>query len=64
MPMATELDGQTQQALQLTREPKAPKRSGDAGTMGDMALMDSVTIIIACWAVLFLLVWSLRSHNV
>lgn len=65
MPMATETaEGQTTQGLTMTREPKGPTRAGDPGTVGDKALMDAVTIIIVCWALLFMLSWSLRAHNI
>jgi hypothetical protein len=50
--------------LTLTREPKAPKRAGDPGSLGDQALKDAVIIILACWVLLFLLAFSLRKYNV
>ena len=50
--------------LTLTREPKGPKRAGDPGSLGDQALKDAITIILVGWALLFLLAFSLRKHNV
>lgn len=47
-----------------TREPVGPKTAGDKGTPGDMAVMDAVLIVGICWAVLVLLMFSLRRHNV
>lgn len=47
-----------------TREPVGPKTAGDKGTPGDMAVMDAVMIVGAAWLVLFLLVFSLRRHNI
>jgi hypothetical protein len=47
-----------------TREPKAPKRAGDPGSMGDQALKDAVTLILIGWGILFLLAFSLRGSNV
>lgn len=50
--------------LVTSREPVGPKTGADRNSVGDRALMDAVTIIAVAMAVLFLLVWSLRSHNV
>lgn len=50
--------------LVTSREPVGPRVAGDKGSPGDKAFMDAVTIIIAAWAVLFFLAWSLRSHNI
>jgi len=49
--------------ITLTREPTGPKKSGDKGTPGDMAVMDAVVIVAAAWLLLFLLAFSLRRHN-
>ncbi len=50
--------------IQMTREPVGPKRSGDKGTPGDVAVMDAVIVVACAWAILFLLMISLRRHNV
>lgn len=63
MPMATESE-RVGDPIITTREPKGPKRSGDKGTVGDVALMDALLIVGIAWAVLFLLAFSLRRHNV
>lgn len=60
--MQTEMEGAP--ALATSREPKGPKRSGDAGTMGDTAFKDAVMLIIGAWAFLLLLGWSLRGFNI
>ena len=53
-----------QSPLTLAREPKRPKRAGDPGSIGDQALKDAVLVIAIGWALLFLLAFSLRKHNV
>ena len=50
--------------LVVSRKPKAPKNSKSKGSVGDVALMDSLIIIGAAWLVLFFLYGSLRHHNV
>lgn len=62
MGMATEPDNL--QTLNVSREPKAPKRAGDPGSMGDKALKDAILILVVAWALLFLLAFSLRKYNV
>ena len=61
--MQTEAENKSS-PLTLTREPKAPKRAGDPGSVGDQALKDAMMIIIACYVFLFFLALSLRKHNV
>lgn len=63
MPMNTE-DSRQGVPIQMTREPSGPKRAGDKGTPGDVALMDAVMLVGACWLFLFFLFFSLRRHNV
>lgn len=58
----TEAEGPT--PLVTGREPKGPKRAGDPGSTGDRALMDAIFLIVAAWAVLFLLGFSLRGFNI
>jgi hypothetical protein len=50
--------------IQTTREPVGPKKVGDKGSKGDMAVMDAVLIVAAAWLVLFLLAFTLRRHNI
>jgi hypothetical protein len=64
MPGKMETDTDQAFRLKTSREPRGPKRAGDKGTMGDQALMDALVIIGVAWAVLLVLAWSLRRHNV
>lgn len=50
--------------LITSREPVGPKRGGDAGTTGDEAFRDAITIVIGAWIVLFFLVFTLRNHSI
>lgn len=50
--------------LVTSREPKGPTRPGDKGSPGDRALMDAICLIVAAWAVLFFLGFSLRGFNI
>ncbi len=50
--------------LVTSREPKGPKRAGDPGTPGDLALRDAICLIVAAWVVLFFLGFSLRGFNI
>jgi hypothetical protein len=61
--MVTEQDHVSRQIV-TSREPVAPKTAGDKGSTGDQALMDAVLIVVGAWALLFLLAFSLRKHNV
>lgn len=45
------------------REPSKRKPAGK-GTVGDAAFMDAVMIVVAAWALLLFLYFSLRNHNV
>lgn len=62
MPMATE-DERVGKPISSTREPVGPKNAGSKGSAGDVALMDAVYIVLAAWAILFFLAFSLRKHN-
>lgn len=64
--MAGQMVAETHDAPRLvtSREPVGPRAPGDKGSAGDRALMDGILIIGIAWAILFLLIWSLRSHNV
>lgn len=46
------------------RDPKAKKRPGEKGSMGDQALMDAIIIVAIAWAVILFFALSLRKHNV
>lgn len=63
MPFGTE-DERVGNPLVTSREPKAPKSAKGKGSVGDVALMDSLIIIGAAWLVVFLLYGSLRHHNI
>lgn len=63
MPMATE-DARVGNPIQTTREPVGPRTPGSKGTVGDVALMDAIAIVVAAWVILFLIAFSLRRHNV
>lgn len=63
MPFGTE-DERQGRAITTTREPVGPKNAGSKGSLGDVALMDAIAIVVAAWAVLFLLAFSLRRHNI
>lgn len=62
MAIVTEQD-RTGSPIQMTREPVGPKKAGDKGTPGDMAVMDAVMIVGAAWLLLFFLATTLRRHN-
>lgn len=49
--------------ITTSREPKGPVRSGDKGSVGDMAVMDAVIIVGAAWLILLFLGFSLRAHT-
>jgi hypothetical protein len=61
MPIATETKDSPE--LVTSRTPVGPKNASTV-TAGVAAVRDSVVIILAAWAILFALMWSLRSHNV
>jgi len=63
MPIMTE-DARQGRPINTTREPVGPKTPGSKGTVGDVALMDAIAIVVAAWVLLFLIAFSLRSHNV
>jgi predicted metal-binding membrane protein len=63
MPMGTEDDRQGR-PISMTREPVGPKNAASKGSIGDTALKDGLIIVGCAWAVLFLLMFSLRRHNI
>jgi hypothetical protein len=63
MPVMTEEPFVTR-PLVTSREPVGPKNAASKGSVGDVALMDAVAIVVAAWVLLFLLGFSLRSHNI
>lgn len=54
----------TPHKLRTSREPVGPKRGGDKGTIGDMALKDAVMIVVIAWLIVFSLGFSLRRHSI
>lgn len=63
MPVMTE-DERQGRPIKTTNEPVGPKNAASKGSIGDVALMDSIAIVVGAWVVLFLLTFSLRRHNV
>lgn len=63
MPIRNEEDRQSQ-PINMTREPVGPKNAASKGSVGDVALMDALIIVGVAWAILFMLTFSLRRHNV
>jgi hypothetical protein len=47
-----------------SNDPKARARPGEPGSLGSQAFNDSLVLVIAAWAIMFLLTFSLRNHNV
>lgn len=47
--------------LATTNEPTVAKTP--AKNLGDQALRDAIMLVVACWLILFFLVFSLRGHN-
>jgi hypothetical protein len=63
MPMGTEDDRQGR-PISMTREPVGPKNASSPGSVGDTALKDALFIVVGAWLVLFMLMFSLRRHNI
>ncbi len=63
MPFATE-DDRMGKGITTSREPVGPKNAGSKGSVGDVAVMDAIALVIAAWLILFLLAYSLRHHNI
>lgn len=63
MPIRNEEDRQSQ-PINMTREPVGPKNAASKGSVGDVALMDSLIIVGVAWLVVFFFAFSLRRHNV
>lgn len=63
MPIMTE-ESRVTRDLVTSREPVGPKNASSKGSVGDVALMDAVAIVIGAWLLLFLLGFSLRGHNI
>jgi len=61
MPFGTE-DERQGTPIKTTREPVGPKNSASKGSLGDVALMDAICIVVGAWLVLFVLAFSLRRH--
>lgn len=54
----------TTRPIKTDREPVGPKNAASKGSIGDQALMDSLIIVVAAWAILFFIYFSVRGHNV
>ena len=63
MPMQTE-DARVGNPIVTSREPVGPKTTGSKGSVGDVALMDAIAIVIGAWVLVFLIAISLRHHNI
>jgi len=63
MPMQSETD-RMGQPVRVSNEPVGPKNAGAKGSVGDTALMDAVVIVGIAWAIVFVLMFSLRRHNI
>ncbi len=63
MPFGTE-DERVGRPIQTSREPVGPKNAGSKGSLGDVALMDAIAIVVAAWVILFLITVSLRRHSI
>lgn len=63
MPVGME-DKEVGRRISTTREPVGPKNAASKGSIGDQALMDALLIVMGAWAILFILTFSLRRHNV
>ncbi len=57
-------DGSPSPNLVTSRTPVGPTVAGSSKSIGGLAFNDSVILIIVCWAIVFLLVFSLRRHNI
>lgn len=63
MPMAVENE-RVGQPIKMTNEPVGPKSGASKGSPGDVALQDAIALIVVCWLIVFVLMFSLRRHNV
>jgi hypothetical protein len=63
MPFGTE-DERMGTPIKTSREPVGPKNAGSKGSLGDVALMDAIAIVVAAWLILFVLAFSLRRHTI
>lgn len=69
MPTQTEQEGSAPTLLGMPNSNVQPgKRNSkgflSGGTAGEAAFRDGVIIVLGAWALLFVLAWSLRRHNV
>lgn len=63
MPIMTE-DSRQGTPIKTTNEPVGPKNAGSKGSPGDVALMDAIAVVLGAYVILFLLMFSLRRHNI
>ncbi len=61
-PMVT--DTPRSPTLVTSRDPVGPTALDNEQAPGEQAVMDAVFIVAGCWLFLFILVYSLRKHNV
>lgn len=50
--------------LVTSREPKSPKSKAPVDAAGNRVLMDAIIIVVIAWALLFLMAFSLKAHNI
>jgi hypothetical protein len=66
--MPTETETEVYRKLTGNRDSIEPKRrlsmTMPAGSLGEQATRDSVMMVVAAWSLLFLLAYSLRTHNI
>jgi len=63
MPTLTE-SGSGSPTLVTSREPVGPAVAGAPGSAGELAVKDALIIIGIAWLILFMLMFSLRAHNI
>lgn len=62
MPILNEDDRQGR-SIVTTREPAGPKNAASKGSVGDVALMDALGVVIGAWLIVLFITFSLRRHN-
>jgi len=62
MPIKNEDDRQGR-SIVTTREPVGPSNAASKGSVGDVALMDALGVVVGAWLIVLLLSYSLRRHN-
>lgn len=62
MPIKNEDDRQGR-AIVTTRELVGPKNAASKGSIGDVALMDALGVVVGAWLIVLFITFSLRRHN-